>query len=79
MAEDLEAAWKNADVTMRCRQQLAALWLMRSPLISTTGTRDVLITHWKGEQHSSGDDGGRRWAEIASLVDTWKVSGALRP
>jgi hypothetical protein len=53
IAEDLEAAWKNASVTMRCRQQLVRA-LVNDIIVEIdepTG-EIVLIIHWKGGQHS---------------------------
>jgi hypothetical protein len=53
IAKDLEAAWKNANVSMRCRQQLVRA-LVNEVVVDIDGaTREiVLIIHWKGGQHS---------------------------
>lgn len=53
IAEDLEAAWKNASVTMRSRQQLARALVNDIIVDIDEQTREiVLIIHWKGGQHS---------------------------
>jgi len=53
IAEDLEAAWKNANVTMRCRQQLVRALVNEITVDIDEPAREiVLIVHWKGGQHS---------------------------
>ncbi|HTI79201.1 MAG TPA: recombinase family protein [Acetobacteraceae bacterium] len=53
IAEDLEAAWKNHRVTMRCRQQLVRALVNEIIVDIDEATREiVLIIHWKGGQHS---------------------------
>ena len=53
LAEDLEAAWKNANVTMRCRQQLVRALVNEITVDIDEPAREiVLIIHWKGGQHS---------------------------
>jgi DNA invertase Pin-like site-specific DNA recombinase len=53
LAEDLEAAWKNANVTMRCRQQLVRALVNEITVDIDEAAREiVLIIHWKGGQHS---------------------------
>ena len=53
IAEDLEAAWKNTNVTMRCRQQLVRALVNEIVVDIDEAAREiVLIIHWKGGQHS---------------------------
>ena len=53
LAKDLEAAWKNANVTMRCRQQLVRALVNEITVDIDESAREiVLIIHWKGGQHS---------------------------
>jgi DNA invertase Pin-like site-specific DNA recombinase len=53
LAEDLEAAWKNASVTMRSRQQLVRALVNDIIVdIDEPAQEIVLIIHWKGGQHS---------------------------
>jgi hypothetical protein len=53
IAEDLEAAWKNTNVTMRCRQQLVRAMVNEITVDIEEQSREiVLIIHWKGGQHS---------------------------
>jgi DNA invertase Pin-like site-specific DNA recombinase len=53
IAEDLEAAWKNTNVTMRCRQQLVRALVNEITVDIDEQSREiVLIIHWKGGQHS---------------------------
>lgn len=53
IAEDLEAAWKNTNVTMRCRQQLVRALVNEIIVDIDEPVREiVLIIHWKGGQHS---------------------------
>jgi len=53
IAEDLEAAWKNNRVTMRCRQQLVRALVNEIIVDIDEPAREiVLIIHWKGGQHS---------------------------
>src|SRR3984885_12072273 len=53
IAEDLEAAWKNTNVTMRCRQQLVRALVNEIIVDIDEAAREiVLIIHWKGGQHS---------------------------
>ena len=53
IAEDLEAAWKNTHVTMRCRQQLVRALVNEIVVDIDEAAREiVLIIHWKGGQHS---------------------------
>jgi DNA invertase Pin-like site-specific DNA recombinase len=53
IAEDLDAAWKNASVTMRCRQQLVRALVNDIIVDIDEPAREiVLIIHWKGGQHS---------------------------
>ena len=53
IAEDLEAAWKNPNVTMRCRQQLVRALVNEITVDIDEQAREiVLIIHWKGGQHS---------------------------
>jgi DNA invertase Pin-like site-specific DNA recombinase len=53
LAEDLEAAWKNKPVTMRCRQQLVRAVVNEIVVdIDETAREIVLVIHWKGGQHS---------------------------
>jgi hypothetical protein len=53
LAEDLEAAWKNASVTMRARQQLVRALINDIIVDIDEPTQEiVLIIHWKGGQHS---------------------------
>lgn len=53
IAEDLEAAWKNTSVTMRCRQQLVRALVNEITVdIDKQAGEIVLIIHWKGGQHS---------------------------
>src|SRR4030095_6892047 len=53
LAEDLEAAWKNTNVTMRCRQQLVRALVNEIIVDIDEPAREiVLIIHWKGGQHS---------------------------
>jgi excisionase family DNA binding protein len=53
IAEDLEAAWKNTNVTMRCRQQLVRALVNEIIVDIDEPAREiVLIIHWKGGQHS---------------------------
>src|SRR6201997_3566138 len=53
IAEDLEAAWKNTNVTMRCRQQLVRALVNEITVDIDEQAREiVLIIHWKGGQHS---------------------------
>jgi hypothetical protein len=53
IAEDLEAAWKSTNVTMRCRQQLVRALVNEVVVDIDEATREiVLIIHWKGGQHS---------------------------
>jgi DNA invertase Pin-like site-specific DNA recombinase len=53
IAEDLEAAWKNTNVTMRCRQQLVRALVNEITVDIDERAREiVLIIHWKGGQHS---------------------------
>src|SRR5437764_1393700 len=53
IAEDLEAAWKNSNVTMRCRQQLVRALVNEITVEIDQQAREiVLIIHWKGGQHS---------------------------
>ncbi len=53
IAEDLDAAWKNTNVTMRCRQQLVRALVNEIIVDIDEPAREiVLIIHWKGGQHS---------------------------
>jgi hypothetical protein len=53
IAEDLEAAWKNTNVTMRSRQQLVRALVNEIIVDIDEPAREiVLIIHWKGGQHS---------------------------
>jgi DNA invertase Pin-like site-specific DNA recombinase len=53
IAEDLQAAWKNANVNMRSRQQLARALINEITVDIDDQAREiVLIIHWKGGQHS---------------------------
>jgi DNA invertase Pin-like site-specific DNA recombinase len=53
IAEDLEAAWKNTRVTMRCRQQLVRALVNEIIVdIDKAAQEIVLVIHWKGGQHS---------------------------
>ena len=53
IAEDLEAAWKNPRVTMRCRQQLVRALVNEIIVdIDKTAREIILIIHWKGGRHS---------------------------
>jgi excisionase family DNA binding protein len=53
IAENLEAAWKNTNVTMRCRQQLVRALVNEIIVDIDEAAREiVLIIHWKGGQHS---------------------------
>ena len=53
IAEDLEAAWKSTNVTMRCRQQLVRALVNEIVVDIDEAAREiVLIIHWKGGQHS---------------------------
>jgi hypothetical protein len=53
IAADLEAAWKNTSVTMRCRQQLVRALVNEIVVDIDEPAREiVLIIHWKGGQHS---------------------------
>jgi hypothetical protein len=53
IADDLEAAWKNARVTMRCRQQLVRALVNEIIVdIDKAAQEIVLIIHWKGGRHS---------------------------
>ncbi len=53
IAEDLEAAWKNTNVTMRCRQQLVRALVNEIIVDIAEPAREiVLIIHWKSGQHS---------------------------
>jgi excisionase family DNA binding protein len=53
IAEDLEAAWKNTSVSMRCRQQLVRALVNEITVDIDRPAREiVLIIHWKGGQHS---------------------------
>lgn len=53
LAEDLEAAWRSANVTMRCRQQLVRALINEITVDIDEPAREiVLIIHWKGGQHS---------------------------
>jgi hypothetical protein len=53
LAEDLEAAWKNNRITMRCRQQLVRALVNEIIVdIDETAREIVLVIHWKGGQHS---------------------------
>jgi hypothetical protein len=53
IAEDLEAAWKNTRVTMRCRQQLVRALVNEIIVDIDEPAREiVLIIHWKGGRHS---------------------------
>jgi hypothetical protein len=53
IAEDLEAVWKNINVTMRCRQQLVRALVNEIIVDIDESAREiVLIIHWKGGQHS---------------------------
>jgi hypothetical protein len=53
LAEDLEAAWKNNRVTMRCRQQLVRALVNEIIVDIDQAAREiVLVIHWKGGQHS---------------------------
>src|ERR1700744_1226986 len=51
--EDLEAAWKNPRVTMRCRQQLVRALVNEIIVdIDKEAQEIVLIIHWKGGRNS---------------------------
>jgi excisionase family DNA binding protein len=53
IAEDLEAAWKNTRVTMRCRQQLVRALVNEIIVdIDQAAQEIVLVIHWKGGRHS---------------------------
>ena len=53
IAGDLEAAWQNTNVTMRCRQQLVRALVNEIIVDIDEPAREiVLIIHWKGGQHS---------------------------
>jgi excisionase family DNA binding protein len=53
IAEDLDAAWKNTRVTMRCRQQLVRALVNEIIVdIDKTAQEIVLTIHWKGGRHS---------------------------
>jgi len=53
IAADLEAAWKNPNVTMRSRQQLVRALINEIIVdIDEQAGEIVLIIHWKGGQHS---------------------------
>jgi DNA invertase Pin-like site-specific DNA recombinase len=53
IAADLEAAWKNPNVTMRSRQQLVRALVNEIIVDIDEQAREiVLIIHWKGGQHS---------------------------
>jgi hypothetical protein len=53
IAEDLEAVWKNINVTTRCRQQLVRALVNEIIVDIDESAREiVLIIHWKGGQHS---------------------------
>jgi hypothetical protein len=53
IAADLEAAWKNPNVTMRSRQQLVRALVNEIIVdIDEQAGEIVLIIHWKGGQHS---------------------------
>ena len=53
IAEDLDAAWKNTRVTMRCRQQLVRALVNEIIVdIDQAAQEIVLVIHWKGGRHS---------------------------
>jgi hypothetical protein len=53
IAADLEAAWKNPNVTMRSRQQLVRALINEIIVdIDEQAGEIVLVIHWKGGQHS---------------------------
>ena len=53
IAEDLDAAWKNTRVTMRCRQQLVRALVNEIIVDIDEAAREiVLVIHWKGGRHS---------------------------
>jgi len=53
IAADLDAAWKNPNVTMRSRQQLVRALVNEIIVDIDEQAREiVLIIHWKGGQHS---------------------------
>jgi DNA invertase Pin-like site-specific DNA recombinase len=53
VAEDLEAAWRNASVSMRSRQQLVRAIINDIVVdVDEPAQEIVLIIHWKGGQHS---------------------------
>jgi DNA invertase Pin-like site-specific DNA recombinase len=53
LAEDLEAAWNAAGVTMRSRQQLLRALIADIVTDYDQSTREIVLTiHWRGGQHS---------------------------
>jgi len=53
IAEDLEAAWKNPRVTMRCRQQLVRALVNEIIIDIDKAAQEIVLTiHWKGGRHS---------------------------
>lgn len=53
LADNLQAAWDAADVTMRARQQLLRTLIADIVVDVDEAVRDVvLIIHWRGGQHS---------------------------
>lgn len=53
LAEDLEAAWKSPQVTMRARQQLLRTLVHDITVDIDEDAREIVLTiHWKGGQHS---------------------------
>jgi excisionase family DNA binding protein len=77
IAEDLEAAWNGAAVTMRARQQLVRTLI--SDIIvryEASSGEIVLVIHWRGGQHSelrvrkpkSGEHGCRTSEEAVAVI-----------
>ena len=53
LADNLSAAWKSPDVTMRARQQLLRALIVDIIADVDDAVRDVVLTiHWQGGQHS---------------------------
>jgi len=77
LAQDLEAAWNAAGVTMRSRQQLVRTLIADIIVNYDTSSREIVLTiHWRGGQHSelrvrkprSGEHGCRTSEEAVAVI-----------
>jgi excisionase family DNA binding protein len=84
LAEDLDAAWKAPNVTMRARQQLVRALIADIVVNYEPAPREIVLTiHWRGGQHSelrvrkpnTGEHGCRTSedavAVISSMATKW--------